>query len=235
MATEDMISQPPLDPALHPVVDPLKPVTIDPVSRPPLRAPLPQPGVDEAPPAKEGHNYWNHLPYHVEDNAARLSDLNDIIADLYTYIRAGDFDGGARTASQQIRRWLHLKFKMPKEIRMTMMKLYYQLALTPGIDPTAADTFANMFRLLTLSAISSFPIANCRPRKVPTNELTLDWRPLYQDLYRCFIRPNVDPPVNDSLGKGKDLNSLTQLARHAQKYFAASEIPAILDKVLPEV
>lgn len=68
------------------------------------------------------------------------------------------------------------------------------------------------------------------------HELTLDWRPLYEDLYRHFIRPNADPPsVNDSLGKGKDLNNLTRLARYAQRYFPASEIPAILEKVLPEV
>jgi hypothetical protein len=63
----------------------------------------------------------------------------------------------------------------------------------------------------------------------------LDWRPLYEDLYRYFIRVNADPPVNDSLGKSKDLNHLTRLARHAQKYFPASEIPAILEKILPEV
>jgi hypothetical protein len=74
-----------------------------------------------------------------------------------------------------------------------------------------------------------------RPRKVPTEELSLDWRPLYEDLYRYFIRVNADPPVNDSLGKSKDLNHLTRLARHAQKYFPAKEIPAILEKILPEV
>jgi hypothetical protein len=70
---------------------------------------------------------------------------------------------------------------------------------------------------------------------MPPEELTLDWRPLYDDLYRSFIRPNADPPVNDSLGKGKDLNNLTRLAKHAQKYFPASELPDILEKVLPEV
>ena len=78
-------------------------------------------------------------------------------------------------------------------------------------------------------------MVNGRPRKVPPHELTLDWRLLYDELYRCFIRPNADPPVNDSLGKGRDLNHLTRLARFAQKYFPASEIPAILEKVLPEV
>ena len=78
-------------------------------------------------------------------------------------------------------------------------------------------------------------LTKCRPRKLPADELTLDWRPLYEDLYRYFIRPNADPPVNDSLGKAKELNHLNRLARYAQKYFPASEIPAILEKVLPEV
>ena len=73
------------------------------------------------------------------------------------------------------------------------------------------------------------------PRKVAPHELTLDWRPLYNDLYLHFIRLNPDPPVVDTLGKGKDLNHLTRLARYAQKYFPAKEIPAILEKVLPEV
>ena len=103
---------------------------------------------DVTAPVKEGYNYWNHLPYPVEDEAARIAHLNDIIGDLYTYIRAGDFETGARTASRQIKRWLHLKFKMPKETRKKLIKLYYELSLTPGINPSAADTFANMFRQL---------------------------------------------------------------------------------------
>jgi len=102
----------------------------------------------DAPPAKEGFNYWKHLPYAVEEDATRIAHLNEIIADLYTCTRAGDLESGARTASRRIKRWLHLKFKMPKETRKALIRLYYQLSLTPGIDPSAADTFANMFKLL---------------------------------------------------------------------------------------
>jgi proteasome activator subunit 4 len=97
---------------------------------------------------KESFDYWNHLPYAVESEETRLANLDDIITDLYIHIKAGDFEGGARTASRQIRRWLHLKFKMPQATRHKLAKLYYELSLTPGIDPSAADTFASMFRLL---------------------------------------------------------------------------------------
>jgi Proteasome-substrate-size regulator, N-terminal len=132
------------------VLDPPKPPMVnDPVDRPLLTATPTQPTIEEQqPPAKEGYNYWNHLPYEVEDEDTRIAHLNDIIRDLYTCVRAGDFEGGARTASRQIKRWLHLKFKMPKDTRKKLIKLYYELALTPGIDPSAADTFANMFKLL---------------------------------------------------------------------------------------
>ena len=136
---------------LRAVVDP--PKVKDPVSRaildpPPVQTQSNTTTPDVTPPVKEGYNYWNHLPYPVEDEATRIAHLNDIVADLYTCIRAGDFETGARTASRQIKRWLHLKFKMPKETRTKLIKLYYELSLTPGIDPSAADTFATMFKQL---------------------------------------------------------------------------------------
>ena len=144
---------------LRAVVDPPKPTIVkDPVSRAILDPTPVQPQTsttpDVTPPVKEGYNYWNHLPYPVEDEATRIANLNDIIGDLYTCIRAGDFETGARTASRQIKRWLHLKFKMPKETRKKLIKLYYELSLTPGIDPSAADTFATMFKLLASYAPS---------------------------------------------------------------------------------
>jgi proteasome activator subunit 4 len=145
---------------LRAVVDPPKPTIVeDPVSRAILDpTPIqPQAGSttpDSTPPVKEGFNYWNHLPYPVEDEATRIAHLNDIIGDLYTCIRAGDFEAGAKTASRQIKRWLHLKFKMPKETRKKLIKLYYELSLTPGIDSSAADTFATMFKLLASYAPS---------------------------------------------------------------------------------
>jgi len=143
--------------AIHPLVDPPAHLLAPPVPRKLLSAtptqttPLDSTNNEhpqQTPAAKEGFNYWTHLPYQVEDEATRIAHLNDIIGDLYTYIRAGDFEGGARKASRQIKRWLHLKFKMPKDTRKELVKVYYDLSLTPGIDPSAADCFANMFKLL---------------------------------------------------------------------------------------
>jgi hypothetical protein len=148
---DDKESLPSSSSPIHPLVDPPKHLLTDPVPRELLSSTPPtQPTIDDPTPPqqKEGFNYWNHLPYEVEDETTRIAHLNDIIGDLYTYIRAGDFEGGARKASRQIKRWLHLKFKMPKETRKELARVYYELSLTPGIDSSAADCFANMFKLL---------------------------------------------------------------------------------------
>ena len=155
---EDTISQSSTASPLHIVGDKSK--VNDPVLRTTTTLLHPEPTpvnpvVDVAPPVREGYNYWNHLPYPVEDENTRIAHLDDIIKDLYTCIRAGDFEAGARTATRQIKRWLHLKFKMPKETRKKLIKLYYELSLTPGIDPSAADIFANMFKLLASYSLAS--------------------------------------------------------------------------------
>jgi Proteasome-substrate-size regulator, N-terminal len=131
-----------------PVALPLKDKLTPPDHRP-VRAPTPttaSTGDVPPPSAKEGYDYWTHLPYEVEDDATRIAHLNEIIGDLYISIRAGDFESGAKTASRQIRQWTRgLKFKMPKDTRKKLAKLYYELSLTPGMDPSAADHFAKMF------------------------------------------------------------------------------------------
>jgi len=144
-----VIDRPPKSTDAFNITDPL-PRPMPPNQHPPQPQPTTTSALPDAPPAKEGFNYWKHLPYAVEDDATRIAHLNEIVADLYTFIRAGDLESGARTASRRIKRWLHLKFKMPKETRKALIRLYYQLSLTPGIDPSAADAFANMFKLLAL-------------------------------------------------------------------------------------
>ena len=133
-------------------VEPVKNSMLTTVEQPdsqPLLTPVPpEPQVEEQPPVKDKFDYWSRLPYPVEEEAKRLADLDELIADLYVAVKAGDFAGGARTASRQIKRWLHLKFKMPKETRIKLIKFYYELSLTPGIDIRAADSFAGMVKTL---------------------------------------------------------------------------------------
>lgn len=93
--------------------------------------------------------YFSYLPYKVEDEARRQHDLMEILKHLYIAVEAGDFSPGAIHWTRELRSWLSLKFDPTKEQRINLVKLYYQLALAPGIEPSVSERFASMFMLLT--------------------------------------------------------------------------------------
>lgn len=93
--------------------------------------------------------YFSYLPYEVEDEARRQHDLAEILKHLYIAVEAGDFTPGAIHWTRELRSWLSLKFDPTKEQRIKLVKLYYELALAPGIEPSVSERFASMFMLLT--------------------------------------------------------------------------------------
>lgn len=100
--------------------------------------------------------YFKYLPYEVEDEAERQQNLEEIIKHLYIAIEAGDFAPGAVHWSRELRSWLTLKFDPPRKTRVKLVKLYYELAMAPGLDPAVAERFASMFMVLT-KYFSYFP------------------------------------------------------------------------------
>lgn len=93
--------------------------------------------------------YTKYLPYDAESEDERLENLNTCIKHLYVAVSAGDFSPGAVHWTREIRGWLSLKFDLPRDTRVRLIKLYYELALAPGLDILVAERFASMFMVLT--------------------------------------------------------------------------------------
>lgn len=93
--------------------------------------------------------YFTYLPYETEGPAEREENLNTCIKHLYIAVSAGDFAPGAVHWTREIRGWLSLKFDLPRSMRVRLAKLYYELALAPGLDYLVAERFASMFMVLT--------------------------------------------------------------------------------------
>lgn len=93
--------------------------------------------------------YLQYLPYEAEDNDQRQKNFDEIVKQLYIAVKAGDFIPGAVHWTREMRNWLGLKFDPTKEQRLKLVRLYYELALAPGIDVIAAERFASMFMVLT--------------------------------------------------------------------------------------
>lgn len=93
--------------------------------------------------------YFRYLPYEVESEVERQENLNSILKQLYIAVEAGDFSVGATHWTRELRNWLSLKFDLTKEQRIRLIRLYYELALAPGVGMTAAERFASTFMVLT--------------------------------------------------------------------------------------
>jgi proteasome activator subunit 4 len=93
--------------------------------------------------------YFKHLPYKAEEPVDREANLEVCLKYLYIAVSAGDFAPGAVHWTRELRGWLSLKFDLPRETRVKLVKLYYELALAPGLDLVVAERFASMVMVLT--------------------------------------------------------------------------------------
>ena len=112
--------------------------------------------------------YQRYMPYETESREKSEEDLDEMIKHLYISVASGDFVPGAVHWTREIRGWMSLKFDLTRQQRIALVKLYYELALAPGLEYAVSDRFASMFMVLTKRK------HYLRPGK----DLTLDWRPL---------------------------------------------------------
>jgi proteasome activator subunit 4 len=127
----------------------------------------PNGGINGVDTERQGRNrprtfpYFQYLPYQTEGQAEREDSLNTCLKHLYIAVSAGDFAPGAVHWTREIRGWLSLKFDLPRSTRVKLVKLYYELALAPGLDYLVAERFASMFMILTKY---DFPLSCIAPR-----------------------------------------------------------------------
>ncbi|EON69048.1 proteasome activator subunit 4 [Coniosporium apollinis CBS 100218] len=164
--------------------------------------------------------YSEYLPYPVEDHAERLANLDTCIKHLYIAVSAGDFSPGAVHWTREIRGWMSLKFDLPWETRVKLVKLYYEMALAPGLDYVVAERFASMFMVLTKR----------KHYLRPVRDLTLDWRPLYKEL-KNFVLP-AEGGASHTASIRRNIRTLTKLSTFSQLFFDPNEIPEMLKEFL---
>ncbi|KAF1350733.1 hypothetical protein BDV97DRAFT_294388 [Delphinella strobiligena] len=165
--------------------------------------------------------YTKYLPYQTESREQREQDVDEMIKQLYVAVAAGDFVPGAVHWTREIRGWMSLKFDLTKQQRTVLVKLYYELALAPGLEYAVAERFASMFMVLTKR----------KHYLRPVKDLVLDWRPLYKEL-KVFVLPSEFATQNTFSSK-RNIRTLTKICTFAQLFFDPREIPAMLEEYLP--
>ncbi|KAL9090623.1 MAG: hypothetical protein Q9159_001870 [Coniocarpon cinnabarinum] len=166
--------------------------------------------------------YQRYLPYSHNDR--QYDNLEKCIRQLYVAVSAGDFVPGATHWTRELKGWLQLKFNLPREDRVRLTKLYYELALAPGMDKNAAERFASMFTTLTK-----------RKHYLRVGEdLYLDWRPLYNELKHLVLPMDTASVISTSSSHARlSPRFLMKLCSNVQLYVDPKQIPEILNEVLP--
>ncbi|KAF9648519.1 ARM repeat-containing protein [Thelephora ganbajun] len=119
--------------------------------------------------------------------------------------------------------WLSLRYPIPVPTRAKLVRLFYELALLPGIEPRLIRSWIDdLSRVLANKGDA--------PRKVEPEDLQLPWEPLWR-----VLQKELWPKKRAYESSRNSVNILLYLAEQVKVYFPPSEIPAMLEAFLPLV
>ena len=92
--------------------------------------------------------YFTTLPYNIESVQDRLKNLEKIVDELCKSFYAEDWSRSIYW-NTELRDWLSLKFHLPKQHRIRLIRVYYEVICAFGVDPRAHARFMSTFLTLT--------------------------------------------------------------------------------------
>ncbi|EMR08512.1 hypothetical protein PNEG_02995 [Pneumocystis murina B123] len=164
--------------------------------------------------------YREILPYNIENKEKQLENLEKITKNIYISLAANDFSKAA-IFSKEINNWLNLKFDLPRQIRIKLVNVYYELCTTEGISPNNQRRFESLFLSLTK-----------RHHYLSIHDISLDWKPAFLILKRIMF-PNDEAFIESRAISNSNNISIIPIIKKARLYFLPKEIPNILNELLP--
>ncbi|KAJ1028660.1 hypothetical protein NDA16_001826 [Ustilago loliicola] len=163
-------------------------------------------------------DYPQSLPYTCESLEEFDARLDHIIRRLVDCVRTKDYDIGFVQWNHRLQCLLSLKYPILRKTRARLARLYYELAVLPGLNTRCIELAANMCMTL---------IEN--KKKLDIKDLVLPWRPLYNILEKELF------PKRRRTGLTNIADILLDLAETAQRFFPASEADDMLRTFLPKM
>ncbi|KAF5355656.1 hypothetical protein D9756_004216 [Leucocoprinus leucothites] len=111
------------------------------------------------------------LPYSIEPESQMQQTLDFIIKRICQAVEAQDYDVGFQQWDTMLAFWLTLKYPIPKDKRIKLARLYFELSIVPGISMQVVASSADGFRLLTKSK-----------KLLTVEDMRLPWKPIYEIL-----------------------------------------------------
>ncbi|GAA5854935.1 hypothetical protein JCM8547_004128 [Rhodosporidiobolus lusitaniae] len=169
-------------------------------------------------PRSEQLDYPKSLPYEAEGLEEMDQKLEVIVRRLVDCVRAKDYDVGFVQWNHRLECWTSLKYPMRRDLRARLARLYFEIAVLPGMDARLVDIAVNQ------------AINLLEPKKrIDISDLQLPWRPLYDLLEKELF------PKQRKTGLTNVATNLLSLVEYSQRFFPPHEIPAMLSTFLPRL
>ncbi|OAG34663.1 hypothetical protein AYO21_11175 [Fonsecaea monophora] len=162
------------------------------------------------------YDFVGNLCYRTKGEADRPAGLKTILEGLYLSITTENYEHAERW-TDALEVWMTLEHNVPRKVRVALVKIYYDLALTPGMDSSAAQVFCDMVPRLVNNVEGELCLD-------PGKDLTLDWRTLFERLKHDYLRTysTILNPI--------DYDDLALVARY---FFDPGERLAVAEEILP--
>ncbi|KAK1657750.1 hypothetical protein BDP55DRAFT_773794 [Colletotrichum godetiae] len=83
------------------------------------------------------------LCYRTKGEANRKDGLKTILTRLYYSVTKEEYQGAVRW-TEALTHWITLEHGVPRKVRAALTQIYYDLALTPGMESTSAMAFSDI-------------------------------------------------------------------------------------------
>ncbi|CAG8548665.1 30916_t:CDS:10 [Gigaspora margarita] len=171
--------------------------------------------------------FSENLPYAAALEGEAEALLNVIVERLCSSAKAQDWGPGCSYWVKQLNGYLDLQHPLSRQTRAQIAHVLFELVITPGIDASHAEVFANTcIRLLKYDQLE-------KKDKIGPEDLSLPWEPLYDIIHRTFFpKSRQKTLVSESTIISKQIGSVVRLVEYAQRFFPPEAASEILSRVL---
>ncbi|EJD55475.1 hypothetical protein AURDEDRAFT_109790 [Auricularia subglabra TFB-10046 SS5] len=156
------------------------------------------------------------LPYSIEPNSRMQRMLDFFVTRIVQCVRAKDYDPGFLQWESMLAYWLMLKYPMPKEKRIRLARLYFELCVTPGLPTHILATCCEGLSVLTRSK-----------KKLSVKDLRLSWKPVYRILSKDLFLSRRQFEISQTT------YYMGQVAETARRFFHPATIDEMLATFVP--
>ncbi|KAL1951774.1 hypothetical protein VTO73DRAFT_923 [Trametes versicolor] len=161
-------------------------------------------------------NYAKSIPYSVEPNSRMQQMLDFFLLRIAQSLEAKDYDPGLLQWDSMLTYWCMLKYPIPKEKRIAVIKTYLHVCTTPGMPNHIVAACADGLQVMSRSK-----------KKLSIEDVRLPWMPMYKILSKDLFLTRRQYEISQTSWY------MGYIAENVRRFFHPAAIDEMLSTFLP--